>query len=58
MIDQLDDQHRQCFVLRWQEDLSVRDISEIVGCPEGTVKSRLHYALKQVSEKVKKWETV
>jgi RNA polymerase sigma-70 factor, ECF subfamily len=52
-INRLEDPHRQCFVLRWQEGLSVRDISEIMECPEGTVKSRLHYALQQVAGYVK-----
>jgi len=51
-IDRLDDTHRQCFVLRWQEELSLREIADIVGCPEGTVKSRLHHALRRVSEAV------
>lgn len=52
-IDRLDALHRQCFVLRWQEELSLREIADIVGCPEGTVKSRLHHALCRVSEAVR-----
>lgn len=47
-IDALEEPHRQCFILRYQEELPLRDIADIVGCPEGTVKSRLHYALKIV----------
>ena len=49
-IDQLNEHHRQCFVLRYQEELSVAEIAAILDCPEGTVKSRLHYALKRVAE--------
>ncbi|MEO0779083.1 MAG: RNA polymerase sigma factor [Bacteroidota bacterium] len=45
----LPDAQRECFVLRYQEELGIREISEIVDCPEGTVKSRLHYALRQLS---------
>lgn len=48
-IDALQEPHRQCFILRYQEELSVRDIALITGCPEGTVKSRLHYALQKVA---------
>lgn len=48
-IDALGDTHRQCFVLRYQEELSVAEIAAILQCPEGTVKSRLHYALQKVS---------
>jgi RNA polymerase sigma-70 factor (ECF subfamily) len=56
-IDQLSERHRQCFVLRYQEERSVAEIAEIVGCPEGTVKSRLHYALQQVSTQLEIWKT-
>jgi RNA polymerase sigma-70 factor (ECF subfamily) len=42
--------HRECFLLRYQEGLSVQEISEVIGCPPGTVKSRLHYSLKKLNE--------
>ncbi|MBP6828924.1 MAG: RNA polymerase sigma factor [Saprospiraceae bacterium] len=51
-IDQLGETHKQCFVLRYQEELSVAEIAAITLCPEGTVKSRLHYALQKVSERL------
>ncbi len=56
-IKQLSPAHHQCFVLRYQEELSVAEIAEIVGCPEGTVKSRLHHALRQVSSQMDYWKT-
>lgn len=51
-IDRLNDAQRQCFVLRYQEELPVAEIAAILDCPEGTVKSRLHYALQQISERM------
>lgn len=51
-ILQLEPPHRTCFVLRYQEELSIKEISEIVGCPEGTVKSRIHYALRKLSKRL------
>lgn len=48
-IEQLSETHKQCFVLRYQEELSVAEIALIVDCPEGTVKSRLHHALQKVA---------
>lgn len=56
-IEQLSVNHRQCFILRYQEECSVAEIAEIIGCPEGTVKSRLHYALQQVSQQLEAWKT-
>ena len=49
-IEQLKPAHKLCFVLRYQEELSIKDISQIVDCPEGTVKSRLHHALKHLAK--------
>lgn len=48
-IEQLGETHKQCFVLRYQEELSVAEIAQILDCPEGTVKSRLHHALQKVA---------
>ncbi|HYO41594.1 MAG TPA: RNA polymerase sigma factor [Candidatus Limnocylindrales bacterium] len=42
----LDPEHRIVVVLRYWADLTVDEIAERVGVPAGTVKSRLHYALK------------
>jgi len=53
-IENLDEKHRQCFILKHQEGLSIKDISKIIQCPEGTVKSRLHYALKHLSGQFEK----
>ena len=39
-------------VLRFWRDLSVGDLAERLGVPEGTVKSRLHYALKTLREAI------
>lgn len=42
----LDADHRIVVVLRYWADLTVDDIADRVGVPPGTVKSRLHYALR------------
>ena len=44
---------REVIVLRYYHDLSDREIAEIVGCPEGTVKSRFYRASEILR---KKWE--
>jgi len=48
--------HREVLVLHFLEDLSIAEIAVVVGCSEGTVKSRIHYAkrqMKQILEGVK-----
>jgi RNA polymerase sigma-70 factor (ECF subfamily) len=42
--------------LRYSNDISIKEISEIMDCPEGTVKSRIHYTLRQLSEKLAKYK--
>ena len=34
------------YTLRYEEELPVQEIAQILCCPEGTVKSRLYYTLK------------
>ena len=45
----LDPDHRIVVVLRYWADLTVDEIAERVGVPAGTVKSRLHYALRALA---------
>jgi len=52
-LDELDETQRQCFLLRYQQDLSVKEIAEILDCPEGTVKSRMFYTLKKLGNKLR-----
>jgi RNA polymerase sigma-70 factor (ECF subfamily) len=52
-VDELDEPHKQCFILRYQEGMSVKEIGEVLGCPEGTVKSRLYYTVRKLSDKLK-----
>lgn len=43
----------QIFSLHYQEELTVPQVAEIVGIPEGTVKSRLHKTMNIIREKLK-----
>ena len=51
-INDLTPEHRAVIILRAVEGLSYKDIGEILGCSEGTVMSRLHYARKKLQEKL------
>lgn len=57
-LAKLAEKHRQVFLLRYQQELSIKEISAIIGCPEGTVKSRIHYAIQYLAkqlDKCKSW---
>jgi RNA polymerase sigma-70 factor (ECF subfamily) len=45
----LDPDHRVVVVLRYWADLTVDEIADRVGVPPGTVKSRLHHALRALA---------
>lgn len=49
-IDRLPDAHRIILLLRYEQGFDTREIAEILGIPEGTVKSRLHTARKQLEQ--------
>jgi len=47
-VEELPDDHRAVVMLRFVEDLPYQEIAQILDCPLGTVKSRIHYALKRI----------
>jgi RNA polymerase sigma-70 factor, ECF subfamily len=51
-INDLTPEHKAVIILRTVEGLSYKDIGEILGCSEGTVMSRLHYARKKLQKKL------
>ena len=46
----------QIFSMHYQEELTVPQVAEIVGIPEGTVKSRLHKTMNIIRKKLKQYE--
>ncbi len=57
-LDELPDAQRQVVVLRFYADLPVRSIAEQLGVPEGTVKSRLHTAVRALRARLHEDEVV
>ena len=55
---QLDDKHRDVFTLRHLQGFSLKEIADVLEINEGTVKSRLFYATKQLAEKLKEYQVV
>lgn len=51
-LDQLPPVYKNTFILKYFQGLSLNEIAQIEDCPLGTVKSRLHSALKILSQKL------
>jgi RNA polymerase sigma-70 factor (ECF subfamily) len=52
-VEELDPDHRAVITLRYLEGMSYGEIARALGCPVGTVKSRIHYALEKIGHRVK-----
>jgi len=50
----LRDEYRECFILFYQQELGCAEISEILGCPVGTVKTWLHRARHELAEHLRR----
>jgi RNA polymerase sigma-70 factor (ECF subfamily) len=55
-IDELPDDQREVFLLREVSNLPFKEIAEIVGAPENTVKSRMRYALERLQAALVEFE--
>ena len=55
-LESFDEIHKTAFLLHYREGCSVRDISQILEISEGTVKSRLFYTRKRLSERLAKYQ--
>jgi RNA polymerase sigma-70 factor (ECF subfamily) len=49
-VQQLSHAHREVIVLRYYENLKVEEIARRAGVSKGTVKSRLHYAVRHLAQ--------
>jgi len=51
-IDRFDPEQKMLFQFRFVEEMTVRQIAEIIECPEGTVKSRLFHLTRLLAKKL------
>lgn len=47
-IEQLEEKYKTVILLRFYQDLAVKDIAEFLNCPEGTVKTNLHRGIQRL----------
>ncbi|HID21177.1 MAG TPA: RNA polymerase sigma factor [Planctomycetaceae bacterium] len=53
-LESLREDYRTCFVLFYQQQLSCAEIAQVMGCPEGTVKTWLHRARHELAERLRR----
>jgi RNA polymerase sigma-70 factor (ECF subfamily) len=53
---QLEDYHREAFVLRHIQGCSIAEMEEILGISKGTIKSRIYYATKKVAKVLQEFD--
>lgn len=58
VLQELPPEKKEAFILRYQEEKTIAEIALIQDCPEGSVKSRIHYTLKLLEEKFKLFNPV
>lgn len=58
VLNELPPEKKEVFILKYQEEKSLSEIAEIQNCAIGSVKSRLHYTLKILEEKLKLFNPV
>ena len=52
LVNNLGEKHRIPIILRYVHDLPIREIAEILRIREGTVHSRLHYAIRKLQKHI------
>lgn len=57
-LKKLSDEQRTLFALRYEEELTIPQVAQILSVPEGTVKSRLHRMLNFLKHELKKYEGI
>ena len=49
-LQQLREEYRTCFLLFHQQELSLHEVARIMNCPDGTIKTWLHRARRELAD--------
>jgi RNA polymerase sigma-70 factor (ECF subfamily) len=55
-VESLPDEQREVFLMREVANLPFKEIAEVIGVPENTVKSRMRYALEKLQQCLSEYE--
>jgi len=53
-IEQLEEKYKTVILLRYYRDLQIKEIADLIGCPEGTVKTNVHRGIQQLKKYLNK----
>ena len=56
LVDALPEQQRECVMLYYYQELSIKEVASTLKVPEGTVNSRLHHARRAIKQGVDGYE--
>lgn len=51
-LSRMKPKYRHVLILKYYQDMTVPEIADILDCPEGTVKTRIHQGLKLLRQKI------
>lgn len=57
-LEKLEESQRSILILKYKENFSLKEISEILDLPVGTIKSRLYYARVELSKRMANKEMI
>ena len=57
-LSRYSEEEKSTFWLRHQEEFSIKEISQILECPVGTIHSRLHNITKKIAESLSEYKTL
>lgn len=49
-IEQLEEKYKTVIMLRFYQDLAVKEIADFLNCPEGTVKTNIHRGIQKLKK--------
>jgi RNA polymerase sigma factor (sigma-70 family) len=56
VLETIKEPHKSTFMLRYFDELSLKEIAQIHECSEGTVKSRIFYTLRNIAAKMPQFQ--
>lgn len=57
-VNKLDEKYKTIIILKYFQDMTIQEISNVLSCPLGTIKSQLHKALKLLRIELKEGKII